>query len=44
MTTIAKITSVANASSALNYALGKNQPMHEQTERWLQEHDLPPQN
>lgn len=40
MATIAKITSGANASSALNYALGKDQPMHEQTERWLEEHDL----
>ncbi|MFG5501575.1 relaxase/mobilization nuclease domain-containing protein [Enterococcus faecalis] len=40
MATIAKITSGANASSALNYALGKDQPMHEQTERWLEEHNL----
>lgn len=40
MATIAKITSGANASSALNYALGKDQPMHEQTERWLEKHDL----
>ncbi|MGL9862172.1 hypothetical protein IGJ67_003076 [Enterococcus sp. MSG4989] len=40
MATIAKITSGANASSALNYALGKDQPMHEQTERWLLENNL----
>lgn len=40
MATIAKITSGSNASSALNYALGKDQPMHEQTERWLEEYDL----
>lgn len=40
MATIAKITSGASASSALNYALGKDQPMHEQTERWLEAHDL----
>lgn len=40
MATIAKITSGANASSALNYALGKDQSMHEQTERWLEEQDL----
>ncbi|MBU7478911.1 relaxase/mobilization nuclease domain-containing protein [Lactiplantibacillus pentosus] len=40
MATIAKITNGASAASALNYALGKDQPMHEDTERWLEEHQL----
>lgn len=40
MATIAKISTGASASSALNYALGKNRSMHEQTERWLHEHGL----
>ena len=40
MPTIAKISSGASASSALNYALGKNKGMHNDTERWLDDHDL----
>ncbi|MQS98603.1 relaxase/mobilization nuclease domain-containing protein [Companilactobacillus halodurans] len=40
MPTIAKISSGASASSALNYALGKNKGMHNDTERWLDNHDL----
>lgn len=40
MPTIAKISSGASASSALNYALGKNKGMHNNTERWLDDHDL----
>lgn len=40
MPTIAKISSGASASSALNYALGKNKGMHNDTERWLDDHAL----
>ena len=40
MPTIAKISSGASASSAVNYALGKHKGMHNDTERWLDDHDL----
>lgn len=40
MATIAKISNGASASSALNYALGQDRPMHEKTEQWLQENQL----
>jgi len=40
MATIAKISNGASAASALNYALGKDKPMHEKTETWLKEHNL----
>lgn len=40
MATIAKISNGASAASALNYALGQDRPLHEKTEKWLQENDL----
>ncbi|MEQ6219617.1 relaxase/mobilization nuclease domain-containing protein [Levilactobacillus brevis] len=40
MATIAKVTTGASASSALNYALGQDKAMHNDTERWLEEHQL----
>lgn len=40
MATIAKISNGARASSALNYALGQDRPMHEKTEQWLQDNQL----
>lgn len=40
MATIAKITNGASAASALDYALGKDKPLHEHTERWLEENRL----
>ncbi|MDK1727323.1 relaxase/mobilization nuclease domain-containing protein [Dellaglioa algida] len=40
MATIAKISNGANASSALNYALGENKAMHESTEKWLNKNQL----
>lgn len=40
MATIAKISNGASAVSALNYALGKDKPMHEKTEKWLKENEL----
>jgi len=40
MATIAKISNGASASSALNYALGQDRPMHEKTEQWLQDNQL----
>lgn len=40
MATIAKISNGASASSALNYALGQDRPMHEETEKWLKENLL----
>ena len=40
MATIAKVTNGASAASALDYALGKDKPLHEHTERWLEENRL----
>ncbi|MCT4393511.1 relaxase/mobilization nuclease domain-containing protein [Lacticaseibacillus paracasei] len=40
MATIAKVTNSASAASALDYALGKDKPLHEHTERWLEENRL----
>lgn len=40
MATIAKISNGASASSALNYALGQDRPIHEETEKWLKENLL----
>jgi len=40
MATIAKVTNGASSTSSLNYALGKNKDMHEDTEKWLKENDL----
>lgn len=40
MATIAKVTNGASAASALDYALGKDKPLHEHTERWLEESQL----
>ena len=40
MATIAKVTNGASAASALNYALGKGQPMGHDTDCWLEEHQL----
>lgn len=40
MPTIAKISSGASASSALNYALGQDKGLHNDTKHWLDDHDL----
>lgn len=40
MATIAKISNGKNASSALNYALGQDSPLHEKTESWLRKNQL----
>jgi len=38
--TIAKITNGASAQKALDYALGKNQELHNKTEQWLKDNNL----
>lgn len=40
MATIAKITNGASASSALNYALGKDKELHNDTKQWLEDNRL----
>lgn len=40
MATIAKVSNGASASSALGYGLGEGKPMHNDTEKWLDEHEL----
>lgn len=40
MATIAKITNGASAASALNYALGKDKALHNDTKQWLEDNRL----
>ncbi|NLR19671.1 relaxase/mobilization nuclease domain-containing protein, partial [Lactobacillus sp. LC28-10] len=40
MATIAKITNGASAASALNYALGKDKELHNDTKQWLEDNRL----
>ena len=40
MATIAKISNGASASSALNYALGKDKELHNNTNQWLEDNHL----
>lgn len=40
MATIAKITNGASAASALNYALGKDKELHNDTKQWLEDNCL----
>ena len=40
MATIAKITNGASADSALNYALGKDKELHNDTKQWLEDNRL----
>ncbi|MDN6053809.1 MAG: relaxase/mobilization nuclease domain-containing protein [Lactococcus lactis] len=40
MATIAKVTNGASASSALNYALGKDKELHNDTKQWLEDNRL----
>ncbi|MGY5271445.1 relaxase/mobilization nuclease domain-containing protein [Lactiplantibacillus plantarum] len=40
MATIAKITNGASAASALNYALGKDKELHNDTKQWLKDNRL----
>lgn len=40
MATIAKITNGASAASALNYALGKDKDLHNDTKQWLEDNRL----
>lgn len=40
MPTIAKITNGASAQKAIDYALGKEKPLHNNSEKWLDKNDL----
>ena len=40
MATIAKVSNGASASSALNYALGKDKELHNDTNQWLEDNHL----
>ena len=40
MATIAKITNGASAASALNYALGKDKELHNDTKQWLEDNRI----
>ncbi len=40
MATIAKVSNAASATFALGYGLGKNTPLHHDTQTWLADHDL----